>query len=125
MGQQTYIIGIAGGSGSGKSTIAEVILIEGILIYENKALRDLINLKVFVDVAADIRVLRKIERDVSERGRTMEMSVNQYFATTRPMHDKFVEPTKEFADIIIPHGGYNKNGIQTIIDTIERRLQLP
>lgn len=110
-----------------KETITEkpapLILLEGILIYENKKLSDFIDLRIFVDVAADIRVLRKIDRDVKERGRTMEMSIDQYFDTTRPMHEQFVEPTKQFADIIIPHGGYNEEGIQTIIDTIEKRLQ--
>lgn len=101
----------------------KLILVEGILIYENRKLRELLNLRIYVDVAADIRLLRRIERDVNERGRTVAMSKDQYFATARPMHEKYVEPTKEFADIIIPHGGYNENGIQTIIDTIEKRLQ--
>lgn len=112
----------------GETTVAKpapLILIEGILIYENKRLRDYIDLKVFIDVAPDIRVIRKIDRDIRQRGRTMAMSIDQYLATTRPMHEQFVEPTKQFADIIIPHGGYNEKGIQGLIDTIEKRLQLP
>jgi uridine kinase len=68
-------------------------------------------------------MIRKDDRDVKERGRTMEMSIKQYFDTIRPMHELFVEPTKEFADIIIPQGVYNEKGIQTIIDTIEKRLE--
>ncbi len=109
-----------------KTTIAEpasLILIEGILIYENKKLRDFIDLKMFVDVPSDIRVIRKIDRDIRERGRTMKMSVDQYLSGTRPMHEKYVEPTKEFADIIIPHGGFNEKGIDVLIDAIEKRLQ--
>jgi uridine kinase len=102
---------------------APLILIEGILIYENKALRELIDLKIFVDVPADIRILRRIRRDVDERGRTVEMSMKQYFTTIRPMHEFFVEPSKQYADILIPHGGHNEKGIQAMIDTIEQRLK--
>ncbi len=102
---------------------APLILIEGILIYENEALRDLIDLKIFVDVPADIRIIRRIRRDVDERGRTVEMSMKQYFATIRPMHELFVEPSKHYSDILIPQGGHNQKGIQALIDTIENRLK--
>lgn len=102
---------------------APIILVEGILIYENKELRDLLQLKIFIDVAADIRILRRLKRDVEERGRTIEMSINQYYATARPMHAEFVEPSKQFADVLIPNGGYNENGAQLIIDALEKRLE--
>lgn len=101
---------------------APLILVEGILIYENKELRDLLDLKIFIDVDADIRILRRLKRDVEERGRTVEMSINQYMETARPMHEKYVEPTKHLSDILIPNGGYNENGAQTVIDALEKRL---
>lgn len=101
---------------------APIILVEGILIYENKELRNLLQLKIYIDVAADIRVLRRIKRDMEERGRTYEMSVNQYYATARPMHERYVEPTKELSDIVIPNGGYNDSAVEIIIDALEKRL---
>ncbi len=103
---------------------APIILIEGILIYEHKELRDLLQLKIFIDVDADIRILRRLKRDVEERGRTIEMSINQYYATARPMHAQYVEPSKQYADILIPNGGYNETGAQIIIDTLEKRLAI-
>lgn len=103
---------------------APIILVEGILIYENKELRELLDIKLFIDVDADIRILRRLKRDVEERGRTIEMSINQYLETARPMHNLYVEPTKYFADILIPNGGYNKNGAQLIIDALEKRLKV-
>jgi uridine kinase len=101
-----------------------LILIEGILLFENEQLRDLCDLKAYIDVPADIRILRRIKRDILERGRTIEMCTDQYLAFTRPMHEQFVEPTKGFADIIIPNSGNSDKGVQTIIDTLEKKLQI-
>ncbi|HEX5424748.1 MAG TPA: uridine kinase [Candidatus Acidoferrales bacterium] len=95
------------------------IIIEGILIFENKPLRELMDIKIFVDTDADLRFIRRLERDIRERGRTMEMVVEQYLATVRPMHTEFVEPSKRFADVIIPEGGYNEVGIDLVIQKIK------
>ncbi len=103
-------------------TPAPLIIIEGILIFDNPLLRDLIDLKIYVDVPADIRILRRAKRDIEERGRTLDSVYDQYVATARPMHEKFVEPTKEFADIIIPRGGKNEKAVSTLIHTLEKRL---
>ena len=94
------------------------IIIEGILIFENKALRDLMDIKIFVDTDADLRFIRRLVRDIRERGRTMEMVVDQYMATVRPMHMEFVEPSKRYADVIIPEGGHNEVGIDLVIQKI-------
>ncbi len=99
-----------------------LIILEGILILENETLRNMLDLTVFVDVPADIRILRRTIRDIKERGRTLESCYDQYVTFTRPMHEKFVEPTKQFADIIIPHGGFNEKGIRAIIHTVEELL---
>ncbi len=101
-----------------------LIVVEGILIFENENLRNMFDLKIFVDVPADIRVLRKIDRDVRERGRTVQMSGDQYLTTTRPMHEKYVEPGKEFADIIIPQGGFNEKAVETLIHSLEKRIKI-
>jgi uridine kinase len=94
------------------------IIIEGILIFESKALRDLMDIKIFVDTDADLRFIRRLLRDIGERGRTMEMVVDQYLTTVRPMHRDFVEPSKRFADVIIPEGGHNEIGIDLVIQKI-------
>ena len=86
---------------------AKVIVVEGILIFENKELLDLFDIKVFVDTDADVRIIRRILRDVQERGRTLESVVTQYLTTVKLMHEQFVEPSKKNADIIIPEGGFN------------------
>ena len=86
----------------------KVILVEGILIFENKALRDLMDIKIFVDTDADVRILRRILRDVKERGRTLESVMEQYLTTVKPMHEQFVEPSKRYADVIVPEGGKNR-----------------
>lgn len=99
-----------------------LIIIEGILIFENEELRNMCDLTVYVDVAADIRILRRTIRDIQERGRTLESCYDQYVQTSRPMHEKFVEPTKQYADIIIPHGGFNEKGIRAVIHTVEELL---
>jgi len=94
------------------------IIIEGILIFESRALRDLMDIKIFVDTDADLRFIRRFERDIRDRGRTMEMVVQQYMATVRPMHLEFVEPSKRNADVIIPEGGHNEVGIDLVIQKI-------
>jgi uridine kinase len=98
------------------------LIIEGILIFENKALRDLMDIKIFVDTDADLRFIRRLVRDIRERGRTMESVVQQYQATVRPMHLEFVEPSKRYADVIIPEGGYNEVGIDLVIQKIRSLL---
>lgn len=94
------------------------LILEGILLFENKALRDLMDIKIFVDTDADLRFIRRLQRDMSERGRTMESVVQQYMATVRPMHMEFIEPSKRHADVIIPEGGYNEVGVDLVIQKI-------
>lgn len=89
----------------------EIIIIEGIMILEDKRLRDLMDIKIFVDTDADVRIIRRITRDINERGRTLESVIEQYLTTVKPAHEQFIEPTKKYADIIIPEGGYNKVAI--------------
>jgi uridine kinase len=96
-----------------------VILLEGILIFADEALRRLMDVKIYVDTDADIRFIRRLERDLAERGRTMESVIHQYLATVRPMHQEFVEPSKRYADVIIPEGGFN----QVAIDMVAARIQ--
>ncbi|MCK4312869.1 MAG: uridine kinase [Candidatus Cloacimonetes bacterium] len=96
----------------------KIIIVEGILLFENPKIRELLDIKIFVDTDADVRILRRIERDIKERGRNLESIINQYRATVRPMHIEFVEPSKRFADVIIPEGGFNKIGIDMIIAKI-------
>lgn len=94
------------------------IIVEGILIFESRALRELMDIQIFVDSDADLRFIRRLERDIRDRGRTMEMVVEQYMATVRPMHMEFVEPSKRYADVIIPEGGYNEVGIDLVVQKI-------
>jgi uridine kinase len=89
----------------------EVIILEGIMILEDSRLRDLFDIKIFVDTDPDVRILRRIKRDIRDRGRTLESVIKQYLATVKPAHNQFIEPTKKYADIIIPEGGYNKVAI--------------
>ena len=91
-----------------------VIILEGILVLENKELRDLMDIKVFVDTDADERLMRRIRRDMAERARSIESILNQYADTVKPMHEQFVEPSKKYADIIIPRGGENITGINIL-----------
>lgn len=95
------------------------IIVEGILIFENKALRDLMDIKVFVDTDADVRFIRRLKRDVKKRGRSMESVIEQYMATVKPMHEQFVEPSKRYADLIIPEGGKNVVALHLLIDRIK------
>lgn len=96
----------------------EIVLVEGILVLENAALRDLFDLKIFVDTDADVRILRRITRDINERGRTLSSVIGQYLDTVKPMHEAFVEPTKRYADVIIPEGAYNEAGFSVIMARI-------
>jgi uridine kinase len=91
-----------------------VILVEGILIFADKRLRDLMDMKVFVDTDADLRFIRRLQRDITERGRSPESVINQYLRTVRPMHLEFVEPSKRYADVIIPEGGFNEVAIEMV-----------
>lgn len=95
-----------------------VIIIDGFLILENKELRDLMDVKIFVDTDADERLMRRLQRDVAERGRTVESILAQYRETVKPMHEEFVEPSKKYADIIIPRGGENKIALDMMIKHI-------
>ncbi len=99
-----------------------IIIIEGILVFENSELRDLMDIKIFVDTDADVRILRRIERDMNERGRDLSSIMQQYRDTVRPMHIEFVEPSKRFADVIIPRGGANKIGVEMILARIKSIL---
>lgn len=100
----------------------KVIIIEGILLFENKILRDLLDIKVYVDTDADVRIIRRILRDVKERGRNLDSVINQYLNTVKIMHEEFVEPSKKHADIIIPEGGYNEVACSMLIDKIRTLL---
>ena len=99
-----------------------VILVEGILIFAEPNLRELFDVKIFVDTDADIRFIRRLQRDISERGRTTESVIKQYLMNVRPMHLEFVEPSKRYADVIIPEGGFNEVAVDMIITRIESLL---
>ena len=96
----------------------KVILVEGILLFENQILRDMMDIKIFVDADADIRFIRRLSRDIQERGRTLESVIEQYCTTVKPMHEQFVEPSKKYADIIVPKGGYNHVALNMIVEKI-------
>ena len=102
---------------------AEVIIVEGILIFSCKELRDQMNIKIFVDADSDDRLMRIIVRDMEERGRTIEMAIDHYCDTVKPMHLQFIEPSKRYADIIVPEGGHNKVAIDIITNTVEKALK--
>lgn len=97
---------------------SKVIIIDGILIFESQELRDLMDIKVFVDTDADVRLARRILRDVCNRGRSMESVIEQYLSTVKPMHEEFVEPSKRYADVIIPEGGFNSVAVEMLIQSI-------
>jgi uridine kinase len=101
----------------------KVIIVEGILIYADQALRALLDIKVFVDADDDIRFIRRLRRDVAERARTMESVIDQYLATVKPMHLEFVEPTKRYADIIVPQGGHNTIAIGMLLTLIRSLIK--
>ncbi len=99
-----------------------LILVEGILIFVDRALREMFDIKIFVDTDADLRLLRRLQRDIAERGRTMESVIHQYLETVRPMHLEFVEPSKRYADLIIPEGGFNQIAIDVIVARINAMI---
>ena len=102
---------------------AEVIIVEGILIFTCKELRDQMNIKVFVDADDDDRLMRIMVRDIAERGRTIETAIEHYCDTVKPMHLQFIEPSKRYADVIVPQGGHNKVAIDIITNTVEKALK--
>lgn len=96
----------------------DIIILEGIMILEDRNLRNLMDIKIFVDTDADVRIVRRITRDINERGRTLESVIEQYLNTVRPAHLQFIEPSKRYADIIIPEGGYNKVAIDIMVSKV-------
>ena len=102
---------------------AKVVIVEGILIFENKDLIDLLDIKVFIDTEADVRIIRRILRDVNERGRTLDFVVTQYLTTVKLMHEQFVEPSKKQADIIVPEGGFNVVALEMLNQRIYSLLK--
>jgi len=99
-----------------------VVIVEGILIFAEPELRKLFDVKIFVDTDADVRLIRRLRRDITERGRSTESVINQYEATVRPMHLEFVEPSKRYADVIIPEGGHNTAALDMVVARIESLL---
>ena len=101
---------------------AKVVIVEGILIYQSPELCDLMDIKLFVDTDADVRILRRIQRDVRDRGRSLESVINQYLTTVKPMHEQFVEPSKRRADLIIPEGGHNKVAMRMVMERVRAHI---
>ncbi|WP_066311839.1 uridine kinase [Bacillus sp. FJAT-29814] len=101
----------------------DVIILEGILVLEDERLRNLMDIKLFVDTDADIRIMRRLQRDIKERGRTLDSVIDQYTNVVRPMHNQFIEPTKRYADIIIPEGGHNHVAIDLMVTKIQTILE--
>lgn len=102
---------------------APVVVVEGILIFENLRLCEQMDVKIFVDTDADVRILRRIVRDVRDRGRSLESVINQYLTTVKPMHEEFVEPSKRRADIIIPEGGHNRVAMDMLMHRVRSHLE--
>jgi uridine kinase len=100
-----------------------VIIVEGILIFTEAALRNMFDVKIFVDTDSDLRFIRRLERDITERGRSTESVIKQYLLTVRPMHLEFVEPSKRYADVIIPQGGFNRAALDMVVARIEALLK--
>ena len=100
----------------------KVVIVEGILIFQNKELRDLMDIKIFVETDADVRILRRALRDVEQRGRSLESVVTQYLTTVKPMHEQFVEPTRKYADIIVLEGGHNLVALDLIMQRIANHV---
>ena len=101
-----------------------LILVEGIMLFSSEELRNALDIKIFVDTDADARILRRILRDVKTRGRNLDWVISQYLSQTKPMHEAFVEPSKKYADLIVPEGGLNKIAVETIISLIKERIKL-
>jgi uridine kinase len=110
-------------SGTERVEPRHVILVDGILLFADARLRPMFDIKIYVDVAEDVRFIRRLQRDVAERGRSMDDVIRQYLATVRPMHLEFVEPSKRYADIIIPEGGYNKIGVEMIQARVRHEIE--
>lgn len=102
----------------------DIIILEGIMILVEPIIRDMMDIKLFVDTDADVRIIRRITRDIKERGRTIDSVIDQYINVVRPMHLEFVEPTKRYADIIIPEGGYNKVAIDIMIAKVKEIVSM-
>lgn len=101
---------------------ARVIIVEGILIFEHKALRELMDIRIFVDTDADVRILRRILRDVKERGRSLDSVIDQYLTTVKPMHEQFVQPSRQYADIVVLEGGRNLVALDMIVERIRSHI---
>ena len=101
---------------------ADVLVVDGILLFADARVRELCDVKVFVDADADVRLIRRIRRDTAVRGRPLEEILQQYLETVRPMHLQFVEPSKRYADVIVPRGGHNEVAVEMIVAKIHRRL---
>lgn len=101
---------------------SKVLIVEGILIFQNPTLRNLFDIKIFVDADADVRILRRALRDVEERGRTLQSVVSQYLTTVKPMHEQFVEPSRKYADIVVPEGGHNLVALDLIMQRIQHHI---
>lgn len=101
----------------------DIIILEGILILQELDIRNLLDIKIYVDTDADVRIIRRLVRDINERGRTVDSVINQYLNVVRPMHMQFIEPTKRYADIIVPEGGHNKVAIDLIVANIKQIIQ--
>ena len=102
---------------------ARVIIVEGILIFQSPELCEQMDIKIFVDADADVRILRRIVRDVRDRGRSLDSVINQYLSTVKPMHEQFVEPSKRNADIIVPQGGHNKVALEMVMERVRAHLE--
>jgi uridine kinase len=102
---------------------ADVVVIDGILLFVDARVRELCDVKIYVDADADVRLVRRLKRDMKHRGRPLEEILEQYMSTVRPMHEQFVEPSKRYADVIVPRGGHNAIAIEMIVAKIQRRLQ--
>ena len=103
----------------------KVIIVEGILIFQNPTLRDMFDIKIFVETDADVRILRRALRDVEARGRTLQSVVTQYLTTVKPMHEQYVEPSRKFADIIVLEGGRNLVALEMIMQRIQAHIDAP
>ncbi len=101
----------------------DIVILEGILLYEDPRIRDLLDIKVFVDTDPDVRVIRRIQRDMKYRGRSLDSIIQQYMTTVRPAHLQFVEPSKRYADLIIPEGGYNKVAIDLMVTKVQSIIE--
>ena len=101
-----------------------IIIVEGILIFDSKELCDLMDVRIFVDTDADIRIVRRIQRDVMERARSLESVISQYVNTVKPMHEQFVDPSKKNANIIVPEGGHNQVAMELIVNYIKTTLEI-